>query len=44
MALNVGDWKGAAFAAFIGLGRVGGAPNDGGERVFPLRHFVAHTL
>jgi hypothetical protein len=24
---------------FVSLGRVGGAPDDGGERVFPIRHF-----
>src|SRR6516165_403073 len=24
---------------FVGLGRVGGGPNDGGERVFPIRYF-----
>src|ERR1700683_5612799 len=23
---------------FVGLARVGGAPNDGGKRVFPIRH------
>src|SRR5580700_11186942 len=23
----------------VSLGRVGGAPNDGAERVFPIRHF-----
>jgi hypothetical protein len=25
--------------SFVGIGRVGGAPNDRGEPVFPIRHF-----
>ena len=33
------DPRPLAPSSFVGLGRVGGAPNDRGERVFPIRHF-----
>jgi hypothetical protein len=28
-----------AASPFVSLGRVGSAPNDSGERIFPIRHF-----